>query len=148
MSAHSVLVEWLRDGAEFDLGYDRSHRWTFDSGVVVDASSAPELRGDPNKVDPEEAFVASISSCHMLWFLHLAVNAGFVVDSYSDHAVGTMERDDAGTTWITKVDLRPNIDWSGDRQPAAAEIDELHHESHRLCFIANSVRSRITVHGS
>ena len=148
MSTHSAVVEWLRNGAEFDLGYDRSHRWTFDSGVVVEASSAPELRGDPSKVDPEEAFVASISSCHMLWFLHLASNAGLVVDRYSDDAVGTMEHDATGTTWITKVDLRPTVDWSGDRVPTDAEVDELHHESHRLCFIANSVRTRITVHGS
>jgi organic hydroperoxide reductase OsmC/OhrA len=146
-SEHRALVEWGRDGADFGTNYSRAHTWSFDGGVVVEASSAPDRQGDPSRVDPEEAFVASISSCHMLWFLHLAADAGFVVDRYSDEAVGTMDRDDTGTTWVMVVDLRPAIEWSGDHHPTAEDLDELHHESHRRCFIANSVRTKITVHG-
>lgn len=142
-----MTVAWERGAAAFGPRYDRSHVWRFDGGVEVPASSAPGLLGDPCRVDPEEAFVAAISSCHMLWFLHLAAEAGQVVDRYLDDAVGTMARDDAGTTWITEVDLRPTIEWS-DPQPTVDEVDALHHESHRRCFIANSVRTTITVHGS
>lgn len=146
MSEHGVTVEWERGDADFGLRYDRSHVWRFDAGIEVAASSAPGLRGDPDRVDPEEAFVASVSSCHMLWFLHLAAEAGRVVDRYVDDAVGTMTRDEQGVTWITHVDLRPTIAWSGDA-PTAEDVEALHEESHRRCFIANSVRSRITVHG-
>ena len=146
MSEHTVTVEWDRGGADFGTRYDRSHLWRFDGGVEVPASSAPSLLGDPTRVDPEEAFVAAISSCHMLWFLHLAADAGKVVDRYVDDAVGTMERDATGTTWITEVDLRPAIEWSPE-PPTPDEIEALHHESHRRCFIANSVRTTITVHG-
>jgi organic hydroperoxide reductase OsmC/OhrA len=144
MSEHGAVVEWRRNDGAFGLSYDRSHVWRFDSGVEVPASSAPELRGDPTRVDPEEAYVASIASCHMLWFLHLAADAGWTVDSYVDGAVGTMERD-GDITWITRVELRPTIGWSGD-EPTADEVDALHHESHRRCFIANSVKTAITVH--
>jgi organic hydroperoxide reductase OsmC/OhrA len=147
VSEHQVEVEWIRNGAEFGRGYNRNHSWRFDGGVVVAASSSPGLSGDPSRVDPEEAFVASISSCHMLWFLHLAGDAGFVVDRYIDPAVGTMARGDDGRIWVTKVDLRPDIDWSGD-PPSMTEIDALHHASHERCFIANSVRTTITVHGT
>lgn len=145
MSQHCVTVEWERNGADFGLRYDRAHVWKFDSGIEVAASSAPELLGDPDRVDPEEAYVASISSCHMLWFLHLAADAGWIVDRYVDDAVGTMTRDDSGITWIPRVNLRPVIEWAGDA-PTTEQIDSLHHESHRRCFIANSVRTAITVH--
>jgi organic hydroperoxide reductase OsmC/OhrA len=146
VSEHTVEVDWRRDGAAFGADYDRTHVWRFDGGVEVPASSAPELFGDPDRVDPEEAFVAAISSCHMLWFLFLAAEAGLVVDRYLDVAVATMARDDRGLTCITTVDLRPTIDWAGTT-PDAAQVDELHAASHRRCFIANSVRSAITVHG-
>ncbi|MCU1486213.1 MAG: osmotically inducible protein OsmC [Actinomycetia bacterium] len=146
MSEHGVEVEWVRGGADFGVKYDRTHVWRFDGGVEVPASSAPGLLGDPSRVDPEEAFVAAISSCHMLWFLHLAAERGLVVDRYVDGAVGTMRRDPAGITWITDVDLRPAIEWSGEA-PSPADVDALHHASHERCFIANSVRSAITVHG-
>ena len=138
-------MEWTRDGAEFGELYDRSHSWTFDGGVVVPASSAPHLHGDASRVDPEEAFVAAISSCHMLWFLHLAATAGHVVDAYRDEAVGTMSRAGRGTQWISRVDLHPAIEFSAP-EPTPEEVEALHHESHRRCFIANSVRSDITVH--
>jgi organic hydroperoxide reductase OsmC/OhrA len=146
MSHHTLDVEWLRNGAAFGPKFDSAHIWTFDSGVVVPASAAPHLHGDPTRVDPEEAFVASISSCHMLWFLSLAGEQALLIDRYFDQPVGTMERTDDGKTWITHVELRPNIVWSG-RQPSDDEIRDLHHESHERCFIANSVRTKITVSG-
>jgi organic hydroperoxide reductase OsmC/OhrA len=144
VSEHTADIEWRRDGRNFDVTYDRNHEWRFDSGVVVPASSASDLFGDPTRVDPEEAFVASISSCHMLWFLYLAAEQGSVVDSYVDRAVGHMQRDEHGVTWITDVALRPEIAWSGEAPPGA-EIESLHHRSHERCFIANSVRTSITV---
>jgi organic hydroperoxide reductase OsmC/OhrA len=146
LSEHCVEVEWIRGGADFGLRYDRAHVWRFDSGIEVPASSAPGLLGDPTRVDPEEAFVAAISSCHMLWFLHLAAEHGHVVDRYVDNAVGTMQRDATGVTWISEVDLRPAIEWSG-QAPSSSDVEALHHASHERCFIANSVRSKITVHG-
>jgi organic hydroperoxide reductase OsmC/OhrA len=147
MSGHRATVEWRRDGADFGERYDRSHQWFFDGGVVVPASSAPNLYGDPSRVDPEEAFVAAISSCHMMWFLYLAAAAGHIVDGYRDDAVGTMTRAGGGTPWISKVDLHPTVEFASS-PPTADEIDALHHESHRRCFIANSVRSTITVHST
>lgn len=147
MSQHNAAITWKRNGADFGNEYDRSHEWRFDGGVTVPASSAPGFLGDPSRVDPEEAFVASISSCHMLWFLALAAKAGFVIDEYVDHAVGTMGRDDTGVTWITDVALRPAISWSGPA-PDVAAIGDLHHRAHQRCFIANSVRSAITINGS
>lgn len=125
--------------------YSRSHVWRFDGGVEVPASSAPDLHGDPSCVDPEEAFVASISSCHMLWFLHLAADRGFHVRTYTDRAVGHMNRVDRGVIAITDVDLHPEIEWVGD-VPDARTTAEIHDESHHRCFIANSVTSTITVH--
>jgi organic hydroperoxide reductase OsmC/OhrA len=147
VSEHGVEVVWTRDGRPFGERYDRSHVWRFDGGVEVPASSAPGLWGDPSRVDPEEAFVAAISSCHMLWFLYLAAKRGLVVDRYVDAAVGVMQRTERGVSWITDVDLRPVIEWSGEA-PAEEVVVALHHESHERCFIANSVRSRITVHGA
>ncbi len=144
MSSHLATVTWRRTTATFDRSYDRNHEWAFDGGVVVPASSAPELSGDPTRVDPEEAFVASLSSCHMLWFLHLAGDDGWVVDEYVDRAVGTMGRDDAGVTWVTAVELRPAITWNGPA-PDDAEVADLHHRAHQRCFIANSVRTEVTV---
>ena len=146
MSEHVAEVAWSRQGADFGVDYDRTHEWRFDGGVTVPASSAPALFGDPTRVDPEEAFVAAISSCHMMWFLYLAAEAGLVVDRYVDHTVGVMRRTESEHSWITDVDLRPEIEWSGE-SPSDDVIDRLHHESHRRCFIANSVKSRITVHG-
>jgi organic hydroperoxide reductase OsmC/OhrA len=145
MSEHRAVIEWSRDGADFGTRYDRSHHWSFDGGVVVPASSAPHLQGDPSRVDPEEAFVAAVSSCHMLWFLHLAAVAGHVVDTYRDDAVGTMTRTDTGTQWISRVDLHPVVDFAAPG-PEPEDVEALHRESHRVCFIANSVRSAITVH--
>jgi len=145
MSKYSAEVAWNRGEVAPGEDYSRSHVWRFDGGVEVPASSAPDLHGDPSCVDPEEAFVASISSCHMLWFLHLAGDRGFHVRSYTDRAVGRMNRVDRGVVAITDVELHPEIDWVGEA-PDAHTVTELHDESHHRCFIANSVNSTITVH--
>jgi organic hydroperoxide reductase OsmC/OhrA len=147
MSEHLAEIDWTRDGAPFGKDYDRTHVWRFDGGVEVPASSAPGLFGDPSRVDPEEGFVASISSCHMLWFLYIAADRGLVVDRYVDAACGTMRRDEHGVTWITEVDLRPAIEWA-EAAPPAEQVAAVHADAHRRCFIANSVRSSITVHGA
>lgn len=146
MSEHTATIEWNLDGADFGPGYDRTHVWRFDGGVEVPASSAPNLFGDPSRVDPEEAFVASIASCHMMWFLYLAAEDGLVVESYVDEPVGVMRRVESGVQAITDVELRPVIRWNGDEPPAEAVVD-LHDRSHHQCFIANSVRTNITVAG-
>ncbi len=145
MSEHVAEVVWDRGDVEAGADYSRSHVWRFDGGVEVPAASAPALHGDPSRVDPEEAFVAAISSCHMLWFLHLAKNAGHHVRSYADQAVGSMNRVDRGVIAITDVELHPRIEWVGDA-PDEQTVAELHEESHHRCFIANSVKCEITVH--
>lgn len=150
MSDYFATVEWRRNGAVFsDNRYSRAHVWRFDGGLTVPGSSSPHVvrapYSDPAAVDPEEAFVASVSSCHMLWFLVLAVKAGLVVDSYTDEAVGVMEKNAQGKLAITRISLRPRIEFSGTKVPIAAELDALHHKAHEECFIANSVRTEITV---
>ena len=150
MSEHFATVEWRRNDAVFsDRRYSRAHVWRFDGGATVPGSSSPHSvrvpYSDAAAVDPEEAFVASLSSCHMLWFLDIAARAGFVVDSYSDEAVGRMAKNTAGKLAITHVTLRPKIAFSGAKTPSPAEVDALHHKAHEECFIANSVRTEITV---
>lgn len=151
MSEYRATVEWRRDGGAVftDNRYSRAHTWRFDGGLAVPASSSPHVvrtpYSDPAAVDPEEAFVASVSSCHMLWFLLLAAKRGFVVDSYEDEAVGVMEKNERGKLAITRIALRPRIEFSGAKLPTAAEIDALHHKAHEECFIANSVRTAIAV---
>ncbi|MCB1283926.1 MAG: OsmC family protein [Microthrixaceae bacterium] len=144
MSEHTAAVDWERGDKPFGPDYDRTHVWTFDSGVTVPASSAPGLNGDPSRVDPEEALVAALAGCHMMWFLFLAQAEGLVVDYYSDDAVGTMERVDRGIQAITRIELRPTVEWSGDA-PTADVVDRLHHEAHRRCNIANSIKAEVTI---
>jgi organic hydroperoxide reductase OsmC/OhrA len=150
MASHTCTVTWERRGAAFtDLRYSRAHRWEFDGGAVVPASSSPHVVplpfSDAAAVDPEEAFVAAISSCHMLVFLSLAARAGFVVDSYTDAAVGTMGRNAAGREGVTAVRLRPAIRFSGPNAPSETELADLHHRAHEGCYIANSVTTEVTV---
>ena len=150
MSEYFATIEWRRNGAVFsDNRYSRAHVWRFDGGLTVPGSSSPHVvrapYSDPAAVDPEEAFVASVSSCHMLWFLVLAAKAGLVVDSYSDEAVGVMEKNDRGKLAITRITLRPRVAFSAARTPSPAELDALHHQAHEECFIANSVRTAIAV---
>lgn len=149
MSEHSVTISWQRQGAAFiDKKYSRVHQWQFDGGATVLGSPSPHVvrlpYSDPAGVDPEEAFVASISACHMLWFLDLAAGQKLVVERYEDHAVGTLARNAQRKSAITRVVLRPLIAFA-DPVPSAEQIAALHHESHDKCFIANSVLTEILV---
>jgi organic hydroperoxide reductase OsmC/OhrA len=148
MSEHTATVHWQRHAHEVfsDNRYHRRHDWRFDGGAVVPGSSSPRrcrCRGPtPAAVDPEEAFVASLSSCHLLWFLHLAGKAGWVVDDYQDDAVGVMARRPDGRLAVTTVTLRPVVRFAGT-QPTAEQHETLHHDAHAQCFIANSVTSEL-----
>jgi organic hydroperoxide reductase OsmC/OhrA len=145
MSEHRAKIHWNRQGKEFAIKeYSREHSWTFEGGIEVRASSAPTYLGDPALVNPEEAFVAALSSCHMLTFLALAARDGLVVDDYEDHALGYMERNAQKRIAITRVTLSPKISW-GSEPPSQEKLDELHEKAHKHCFIANSVTTEITV---
>ena len=149
MTEHVATVEWARgDQAFADNRYSRAHDWIFDGGAVVRGSSAPTSvplpMSDPAAVDPEEAFVAALSSCHMLFFLAFAAKAGFVIDRYRDTAIGVLARDDRGKTAMTVVTLRPDVAFSGSA-PDAAALADLHHRAHEACYIANSVRTEVRV---
>ena len=148
MSEYQTFVTWNRQGAVFtDNRYSRAHAWQFDGGIEVPASSSPHVVPLPMSVaaavDPEEAFVTSLSSCHMLWFLSLAANGKWVVESYRDAAVGTLAKNDAGKLVMTVVILRPEVVFGGERRPLAAEIEALHHRAHEECFLANSVKTEV-----
>lgn len=150
MAEHLAVIAWRRAGPDFATGgYSREHTWTFDGGLTVPASPAPSVVAapwsNPAGIDPEEAFVAAIASCHMLTFLWLASRAGWVVDRYDDRAVGMMTRNERGIPWVNAVTLYPQVVFGGDRQPGAGAETELHHEAHQQCVIANSVRTAITV---
>ncbi len=150
MSDHKAIISWKRSGPNFLLGqYSREHTWSFDGGTTVAASASPSVVpapfSNPAKVDPEEALVAAISSCHMLTFLHLASRQGYLVESYRDEAVGTMTKSDGGVPWVSHVALRPKIVYGGERRPAPEAIEQLHHLAHQQCFIANSVKTEIVV---
>lgn len=150
MSEHRATIRWERAGPDFVKGrYSREHTWTFDGGITVPASPAPSVVPAPwsnaANVDPEEAFVAAISSCHMLTFLWLASREGFQADSYEDEAVGSMTKNERGVLWMSKVMLRPRIGWSGSKVPGAADIDRLHHRAHEECYIANSIKTEVTI---
>lgn len=145
MSEHRVTLTWTRGGRDFTYeSYSRDHTWTFEGGATVKASAAPGYKGNPDLVDPEEAFVASLSSCHMLTFLALAAKSRLVVDRYEDSAVGIMEKNEQGRLAVTRVVLRPEIEFEGE-VPEPATLAELHDKAHHLCFIANSVKTDITV---
>lgn len=154
MSEHQARIHWSRgpDETFIDSRYSRAHVWEFDGGVSVPASSAvsavPLPYSKAENVDPEEAFVAAISSCHMLTFLYLAAKAGLVVDSYADRAVGTMGRNAKGRTAVVSTRLSPEIVFSGARAPTDADVQRLHHAAHEECFIANSVTTEIAVAGT
>ncbi len=155
MHEYTATIRWDRGQQIFvDNRYSRGHLWRFDGGVEVPASSSPHVVREPysnaNAVDPEEAFVASLSSCHMLWFLSIAAKRGFCVDSYVDHATGVMSKDESGRLAMTRVTLRPTVAFSGERRPSIVEVDVMHHEAHAECFIANSVKTEVRcepVHG-
>ena len=147
---YEARVAWRRNGAAFTDGrYSRGHEWSFDGGVTVPASASPAVVPAPcsvaEAVDPEEALVASASSCHMLWFLSLAAKRGFVIESYVDDAFGVVEKNSEGKLFISRITLRPRIDFSGPKRPSAEELESLHHASHAECFIANSLKSEVVV---
>jgi len=151
MAEHKAILEWrLKDGEDFLKGrYSREHTWRFDGGTTVPASSAPSVvpvpYSNPAGVDPEEAFVASVSSCHMLTFLFLGAKRGFLIESYTDEAVGIMGKNNAGVPWVSRVTLNPRIKYRGERIPTPEELKELHHLSHEQCFIANSIKTEVVV---
>ncbi len=146
MSEHKAAIKWSRNNADFGYKtYSRDHAWRFDNGIEVPASAAPAYLGNAQRVDPEAAFVAALSSCHMLTFLALASNKGFVVDSYEDNAVGHLEKNPAGKLAITRVELHPKIIYGGAKQPTPADLEWLHDKAHRECFIANSVTTEVRV---
>lgn len=151
MSEHRATIEWQRrPDADFVKGrFSREHTWGFDGGISVPASASPSVVPAPFStaaaIDPEEAFVASLSSCHMLTFLFLAGRQGFVVDRYVDDAAGVLEKRADGARWIAKVTLRPRITFAGDKVPTAEEETKLHHTAHEQCFVANSVKTEIAV---
>ncbi|QEL54435.1 OsmC family protein [Chromobacterium paludis] len=148
MAQHQAEVLWRRDGQDFlDRRYSRKHVLKFDGGAEVSGSSSPHVvpvpYSDPAAVDPEEAFIAALSSCHMLWFLDLAARAGFRVDEYHDLAVGEMGRNAAGKAWVSRVILQPKAAFSGEALPTPEQVEQLHHAAHAECFIAHSVKTEV-----
>lgn len=150
--AHTYTAEtiWERGEQAFsDNQYSRKHTLRFDGGISIVGSSSPLVVpvpfSEPNAVDPEEAFVSAISSCHMLWFLSIAVKNGFIVDAYHDRAIGIMTPDERKKYWVSSVTLRPEVIFSGVNMPDAAQIADMHHQAHEDCFIANSVKTHIQV---
>lgn len=147
MAHYTAQISWQRGAQDF-LGnrYSRRHAMRFDGGAEVPGSSSPHVvplpMSDPAGVDPEEMFVASLSTCHMLWFLSIAARQGFIVDSYDDAATGVMARQ-AGKMAMTVVTLHPQVRFSGEKLPTRQQLDELHHEAHMECFIANSVKTEV-----
>ena len=148
MSRYTASVRWSRGDAKFtDNRYSRRHAWQFDGGAIVAGSSSPHSvplpYSDAAAVDPEEAFVAAISSCHMLFFLSIAATRGYRIDDYLDDAEGFLEKDPDGLSSMTRVILHPHVEWSGEQRPSAKEVSAMHDEAHHRCYIANSVKSAI-----
>jgi organic hydroperoxide reductase OsmC/OhrA len=150
MHEHRATVSWARGGSDFLNGkYSREHLWRFDGGAIVPASASPSNvpspYSNPANVDPEEAFVAAVSSCHMLTFLFLAYKEGFQIDSYQDEAIGVMTKNGRGAAWVSVITLQPQIVYSGEKLPTPTEEDRLHHLAHEQCFIANSIKTEVSV---
>ena len=145
MSEHHARIVWQRTSQDYTYQtYNRAHEWQF-KAATVSASATKEYRGDPDRVNPEEALVAALSSCHMLTFLAIAAKRKLSLDSYSDDAVGIVEKNDAGRLAVTRVTLRPKIVWSPGVTVSRQDLDKMHHEAHEGCFIANSVKTEVTV---
>ncbi len=152
MAEHKATITWAGAGPDFLKGrFTREHTWTFDGGLTVPASAAPAVvpppLSNPAGIDPEEAFVASLSSCHLLTFLYLAYRKGIQVDRYEDEAVGLMAKGENGVPWVSQVRLNPRITYGGDRRPSHEEEAELHQQAHHHCYIANSVKTQVVVSG-
>ncbi|MEZ9699504.1 OsmC family protein [Vibrio sp. 10N.261.46.E12] len=151
MSEYGAVIRWQKayDEVFSDNQYSRGHTWEFDGGVTVPASSSPHVVPLPfsvaENVDPEEAFIAALSSCHMLTFLGIAAQQKYVIDSYVDDAIGVLEEDESGRSSVTKVTLRPEIVFLGSKVPTTKQLEKLHHLAHKNCFIANSVKTEIVI---
>jgi len=148
MGKYTAVITWTRNGATFtDNRYSRGHLWRFDGGIEVPASSSPHVVPLPQSVaaavDPEEAFVAALSSCHMLWFLSIAAKRGFLVETYRDEAIGIMDKNADGKLAMTSVTLRPAVEFGGPNPPVPGEVEAMHHEAHEQCFIASSVKTEV-----
>jgi organic hydroperoxide reductase OsmC/OhrA len=148
MTDYHASITWQRDGARFtDNRYRRLHTWKFDAGLEVPASASPHSvplpYSEARAVDPEEALVAAVSSCHMLWFLSIAAKRGFVVERYADNPIGTLGTNARGKEAITVITLRPAIAFGGSKSPSPAEVDAIHHEAHEVCCLANSVTAEV-----
>jgi organic hydroperoxide reductase OsmC/OhrA len=150
MSEHKATIRWKCTSPDFLKGkYSREHTWSFDGGLTIPASPAPSgvpaPYSNPANIDPEEAFVAAVSSCHMLTFLYLAYKQGFQVDSYEDEAVGLLTKNEKDIPWVSSITLYPKIIYSGEKLPTPADEEQLHHAAHEQCFIANSIKTEVTV---
>jgi len=149
MSEYMATIRWRSKDAQSYLAgkYSRGHEWFFDGGTTVPASASPHIVALPYSVeanvDPEEAFVASLSSCHMLFVLEIAAKNRFIIDAYVDQAIGIMEADENNRQWMSRVILRPRITFSGDKQPDHSKLEKMHHQAHEACFIANSVKTEV-----
>lgn len=150
MSEHTARISWRHSEGDFPKGrFSRRHTWSFDGGLTVPASASPAVvpapLSDPEAIDPEEAFVASIASCHMLTFLFVAYRKEFEVASYEDEAVGSMSKNEKGIPWVSSVALHPRVEFAGDNRPAPEELEAMHRAAHEQCFISNSVLTEVTV---
>ncbi|MCI0629666.1 MAG: OsmC family protein [Phycisphaerales bacterium] len=146
MSEHRVKLNWRRTSKSFDPKlYNRSHTLTFKNGQAIKASATPAYRGDSDMIDPEEAFVGSMASCHMLTFLFIAARQGLVIDSYEDDPVGYLEKNAEGRLAITRVVMRPRIAFGGDKSPDPDTLRQMHDQAHHDCFIANSAKTEVMV---
>lgn len=147
MSEHRAQIRWTRTSPDFSYdSYNRAHEIVFKGGgITVPASSAPSFKGDEDRVDPEEAFVAALSSCHMLTFLAICARKRLVVDSYEDEAAGYLEKGENGKLWMSRVVLRPRVRFAPDTEVDANTLARIHHDSHKNCFIASSVKTDVTV---
>ena len=146
MSEHKVFVKWKREKEDFSYqGYDRTHTWKFEGGTEIVASAATHFLGKHELVNPEEAYAASLSSCHMLTFLAIASRKRIIVNRYEDNATAILAKNDKGRLVITKIYLKPKIEFGGEKSPSMEEIESMHHLSHEECFIAGSVLTEIIV---
>jgi organic hydroperoxide reductase OsmC/OhrA len=150
MADHRATISWKFDGGDFLRGkYSREHTWSFDGGVTVAASPSPSVipqpYSNPASVDPEEAYVASISSCHMLTYLYVASKEGFQIESYADESIGILKKNEKGVPWVSNVTLHPQISYVGEKRPTPEEEAHLHHLAHEQCFIAASIKTEVTV---
>ena len=146
MSEHRANVQWSRDGEDFSAeSYNRDHVCTFENGTEIKASAAPGFQGNPDCVDPEEALVSALSSCHMLTFLAVAAKKRLTVDHYEDDAVGTLEKNTNGKLAVTRATLRPKVAWGEGKAPTPEEIEKMHEKAHHACFIANSVLTEVSI---